>query len=310
MIVSTKRDELNRLRERIQELSPEALAEIEELQSRISQLEAQLGREPSAWDQVQVSRHERRPYTLEYIQRIFDSFREIHGDRRYGDDPALIGGMAILEGNPVMVIGQQKGRNTRERLRRNYGMPKPEGYRKALRLMGLAEKFHRPVFSFIDTPGAYPGIGAEERGQAEAIAFNLRTMSRLRVPIIVTILGEGGSGGALAIGIGDRVLMLEHSIYSVISPESCSAILWRDQEHAREAAASLKLTSRDLLAHHLVDEIVPEPEGGAHTDWDQGASILKGHLLRNLETVAKMAPEQRLAARFAKFRRMGEVLES
>lgn len=308
--VSTKLDELNRLKERVEELSPEAQAEIQALQGRISQIEAQLEGGSSAWDHVSVSRHEKRPYTLEYIGRIFQSYREIHGDRRYADDPAIVGGAAILEGNPVMVLGQQKGRNTRERLRRNYGMPKPEGYRKAMRLMKLAEKFGRPIFTFIDTPGAYPGIGAEERGQAEAIAYNLRTMSRLRVPILVTVLGEGGSGGALAIGIGDRILMLEHSIYSVISPESCSAILWKDQEHAQEAAERLKLTAQDLLRYQIVDEIVPEPPGGAHTNWDQAASTLKAHLLRNLELVSKMDAEQRLAARFSKFRRMGQFLES
>jgi acetyl-CoA carboxylase carboxyl transferase subunit alpha len=218
--------------------------------------------------------------------------------------------MAILEGNPVMVIGQQKGRNTRERLRRNYGMPKPEGYRKAIRLMELAEKFKRPIFTFIDTPGAYPGIGAEERGQAEAIAFNLQAMSRLQVPIIVTVLGEGGSGGALAIGVGDRILMLEHSIYSVISPESCSAILWKDQEHAQEAAESLKLTARNLLHFRLIDEIVPEPPGGAQIDWDQSAATLKEYLIRNLQMVGQLTPTELQARRFQKFRRIGEVLES
>ena len=264
----------------------------------------------SPWDQVQLSRHEKRPYTLDYVKRIFPSFRQIHGDRRFADDPAMVGGLAVLEGQPVMLIGQQKGRTTRERLERNYGMPKPEGYRKALRLMQLADKFHRPIITFVDTPGAYPGIGAEERGQAEAIAYNLRSMAQLRVPIVVTVLGEGGSGGALAIGVGDRILMLEHSIYSVISPESCSAILWKDQQHAQEAAESLKLTSHDLLGCGLVDEIVPEPPGGAHTDWDQAASMLRFCLLRYLEISSQMSPEERLVARFEKFRRMGEFLES
>ena len=264
----------------------------------------------SAWDHVQLSRHEKRPYTLDYVKRIFQSFREIHGDRKFADDPAIVGGPAVLEGKPVMVIGQQKGRKTRERLHRNYGMPKPEGYRKALRLMHLAEKFHRPILTFVDTPGAYPGIGAEERGQAQAIAYNLRSMAQLRVPVIVTVLGEGGSGGALAIGVGDRILILEYSIYSVISPESCSAILWKDQQHAQEAAENLKLTAQDLSRYGLVDEIVPEPSGGAHLDWDQAAATLKKHLLRNLEISSRINPEERLVARFEKFRRMGEFLES
>ncbi|MCH8015072.1 MAG: acetyl-CoA carboxylase carboxyl transferase subunit alpha, partial [Acidobacteria bacterium] len=221
----------------------------------------------------------------------------------------LIGGMALFEGQPVMVIGQQKGRNTKERLYRNYGMAKPEGYRKAIRLMRLAEKFNRPIFTFVDTPGAYPGIGAEARGQAEAIARNLRAMSRFRVPIVVTVLGEGGSGGALALSLGDRILMLEHSIYSVISPESCSAILWKDQDHAKEAAEALRLTAKDMLSFKVIDEIVPEPPEGSHTDWDKAASLLKPVLLRNLEALRHQSVEERLTARFEKFRHIGEHLE-
>jgi acetyl-CoA carboxylase carboxyl transferase subunit alpha len=298
-------EELSQLQERVRELPPEAIPEIAELKERIAQLESQLQKKMSAWDHVQLSRHENRPYTLDYIKRIFKTFRPIHGDRKYADDPALIGGLAVLENQPVMVVGQQKGRNTKERLYRNYGMSKPEGYRKAIRLMMLAEKFNRPVLTFIDTPGAYPGMGAEERGQAEAIAYNLRTMARLRVPILVTILGEGGSGGALAIGVGDRVLMLQHSIYSVISPESCSAILWRDQEHAKEAAENLKLTAADLQRLGVIDEIVPEPQEGAHTDWDQAAILLKDHLLCNLEAISRLSVEERLAARLHKFRSLG-----
>lgn len=305
-----KWEELNQLKERVLELPPEAAVEIAALRRRISQIEEQLRQEVSAWDHVQFSRHERRPYTLDYLRRIFQNFRELHGDRRYADDPAMVGGMAVLESLPVMVIGQQKGRNTKERLYRNYGMPKPEGYRKAIRLMELAERFNRPIITFVDTPGAYPGIGAEERGQAEAIAYNLRTMAQLRVPIIVTVLGEGGSGGALAIGVGDRILMLEHSIYSVISPESCSAILWKDQEHAREAAEALKLTARDLLHYRVIDEIVPEPPDGAHHDWDQAAALVKTALIRNLSQVSNLDAEARLRARFEKFRQMGEFLES
>ncbi len=264
----------------------------------------------SAWDHVKLCRHEDRPYTLDYVHRIFESFREIHGDRKFGDDRAIVGGMAVFEGKPVMVVGHQKGRTTRERLYRNYGMSKPEGYRKAIRLMELAEKFKRPIFTFIDTPGAYPGIDAEERGQAEAIASNLQAMSRLQVPIIVTVLGEGGSGGALAIGVGDRILMLEYSIYSVISPESCSAILWKDQKHAQEAAESLKLTARNLLHFRLIDEIVPEPPGGAQNDWDQSAATLKESLMRNLQMVGQLTSTELRARRFQKFRRIGEVLES
>ncbi len=263
----------------------------------------------TAWDHVQLSRHERRPYTLDYVERIFEDFREIHGDRRYGDDPALIGGMALLEGVPIMLIGQQKGRTTRERIARNYGMPNPEGYRKALRLMRLAEKFRRPILCFIDTPGAYPGIGAEERGQAQAIAENLMVMSHLRVPILVAVLGEGGSGGALAIGVGNRVLMLEHAIYSVISPESCSAILWKDQDHAKEAAEALKLTAEHLLRFGVVDEIVPEPGEGAHTDWDEAARLLKEALIRNLVELRGLRASDLQEQRYLRFRRIGEVFE-
>jgi acetyl-CoA carboxylase carboxyl transferase subunit alpha len=287
----------------------EAAAEVAELRARINQLQGRLQQEKSAWDHVLISRHEKRPHSLDYIQRIFSSFREIHGDRKYADDPAIVGGFAVLEGKPVMVIGQQKGRNTRERLHRNYGMPKPEGYRKALRLMLLAEKFNRPVLTLVDTPGAYPGTGAEERGQAEAIAFNLRTMAQLRIPVIVTVLGEGGSGGALAIGLGDRVLMLEHAVYSVISPESCSAILWKDQQHAREAAENLRLTARHLFRFGIIDEIVSEPEDGAHSDWDEAAGILKERLLHNLELVSGLSAQERTAVRYQKFRVMGRFVE-
>ena len=259
-----------------------------------------------AWDRVQISRHQDRPYTLDCFDRLFDSFREIHGDRKFADDRAIVGGMASFKGAPVMVLGHQKGRNTKERLERNYGMPKPEGYRKALRLMKLAEKFGRPVLTFIDTPGAYPGLGAEKRGQAEAIAYNLRSMAGLRVPVIATVLGEGGSGGALAVGLADRILMLENSIYSVISPESCSAILWKDQNHVREAAQSLKLTAPDLKRFGIVDEIVAEPPGGAHNDWDQTTSELSRALSRHLQEVSALDPQDRIDSRHAKFRQIGE----
>ena len=232
------------------------------LESQIAQLRQDILDKMSAYEKVQLARHPQRPYFLDYVDLIFTEFEEWHGDRNFGDDPAIVTGFALFNDEPVCVLGQQKGRDTKQKLHRNFGMPKPEGYRKAIRIMKLAEKFSRPVLTFIDTPGAYPGIDAEERGQAEAIAFNLREMASLKVPIIVTVTGEGGSGGALAIGVGDRVNILQFSIYSVIAPESCSAILWRDQQHAAEAAEALKLTPEDLKRLNLVDEIVPEPNGG------------------------------------------------
>ncbi len=307
--MNSKVKELTHLKERVEELPSDATSEIATLKQLIAQLEADTDENLTAWEQIQLSRHQDRPYTLDYITRLFSSFRPIHGDRKFGDDPALVGGMALFEGQPVMVLGQQKGRNTKDRLYRNYGMAKPEGYRKSIRLMSLAEKFNRPIFTFIDTPGAYPGLGAEARGQAQAIADNLRAMVRLRVPIVVTVLGEGGSGGALAISLGDRVLMLEHSIYSVISPESCSAILWKDQKHVQEAAEALQLTAPDLLKFKLIDEIVPEPPGGAHLNWDEAAANLKIVLLRNLKAIQDLGPNERLAARFARFRCIGDFLE-
>ena len=260
---------------------------------------------PSAWDRVKLARHPNRPYTLDYIERLFTDFFEIHGDRRFGDDPAMVAGFATFHEEPCVVIGHQKGRTTRQRQHRNFGMPKPEGYRKALRVMKLAEKFDRPVFTLIDTPGAYPGIDAEERGQAEAIAYNLREMAKLRVPVIVAVTGEGGSGGALAIGMGDRVLMLENSIYSVISPESCSAILWRDQAHAEEAAHALRLTAPDLLDFGLIDQIVPEPAGGAHMNYEEAGSLLDASLSDSLRSVRDLSCEERIARRYEKFRKMG-----
>src|SRR5437867_9986038 len=242
------------------------------------------------YQKVLLARHPQRPYFLDYMEQVCPDFVELHGDRKFGDDAAIVAGFGLLRNMPVCLIGHQKGRDTKQRQYRNFGMPKPEGYRKALRAMKIAEKFRRPILTFIDTPGAYPGIDAEERGQAEAIAYNLREMSQLRVPIIVTITGEGGSGGALAIGVGDRVNMLEYSIYSVIAPESCSAILWRDQQHAAEAAEALKLTPEDLRRFHLIDEIIPEPEGGAHNDHAGMAQCLGSCLekqLRELSTVTR-----------------------
>jgi acetyl-CoA carboxylase carboxyl transferase subunit alpha len=263
----------------------------------------------SAYQKVQLARHPQRPYFLDYVQHLFPGFIEIHGDRQFGDDAAIVGGFAFLNGKPVCLIGHQKGRDTKQKVYRNFGMPKPEGYRKALRIMKIAEKFHRPVLTFIDTPGAYPGIDAEERGQAQAIAYNLREMSQIQVPIIATVTGEGGSGGALAIGVGDRVNMLEYSIYSVIAPESCSAILWRDQQHAAEAAKALKLTPEDLKRLQLIDEIVPEPEGGAQNDHVGVAGELGRVLERQLVQLSGMEIEDLLAARYAKFRAMGAFAE-
>src|SRR5213593_796478 len=254
----------------------------------------------TAFERVQLARHPDRPYTLDFVERIFEDFSEIHGDRRYADDPAIVCGFARFHGMPAALVGHQKGRDTKQRQFRNFGMPKPEGYRKAIRLMKLAEKFERPIFSFIDTPGAYPGIDAEERGQAEAIAYNLREMAKLNVPIIVSVIGEGGSGGALAIGVGDQVLMLENAIYSVISPEGCAAILWKDSSQAARAAAELRLTAEDLLSHGIVDQVVREPEGGAQASHDEAARLLDVALCAKLAESASHNVPQRLASRYQK----------
>lgn len=264
---------------------------------------------PSAMDRVRLARHPDRPYTLDYIERIFDDFFEMHGDRAFADDPAIICGAARFRGEPVVIIGHQKGRTTRERQHRNFGMPMPEGYRKALRVMTFAEKFAIPIFTFIDTPGAYPGIDAEERGQAEAIAVNLREMAKLKVPVICTVTGEGGSGGALAIGVGDVVQMLENAVYSVISPEGCAAILWKDSAQAPRAAEALKITAPELLELGIIDRVVPEPGDGAHSDFDEAARMLGDSLADALGSVAQMRPEQRVIARYEKFRRMGRYTE-
>ncbi|MGI8733139.1 MAG: acetyl-CoA carboxylase carboxyltransferase subunit alpha [Pyrinomonadaceae bacterium] len=259
----------------------------------------------TAFERVQLARHPDRPYTLDFIERLFEDFVELHGDRRYADDPAIVCGLARFHGLPVIVIGHQKGRDTKQRSYRNFGMPKPEGYRKALRVMQLAEKFGRPIFTLIDTPGAYPGIDAEERGQAEAIAFNLREMAKLKVPVIVTVIGEGGSGGALAIGVGDQVLMLENSVYSVISPEGCAAILWKDASQAERAAEELRLTAQELFAENIVDQIINEPAGGAHTDYDQAAQFLDSALTERLAEAVSLTQEERLAKRRDKLRQFG-----
>ncbi len=258
-----------------------------------------------AWQRVLLARHPRRPHALDYMQRIFTGFQELHGDRAFGDDPAVVGGMAFFDSRPVMVIGQQKGRDTKQKLHRNFGMPKPEGYRKAMRLMRLAEKFGRPIITLLDTPGAYPGIDAEERGQAEAIAVNLREMSRISVPILAVVIGEGGSGGALALGVGNRVYMLENAVYSVISPESCAAIIYRDAGKAPQAAEALKLTAPDLLHLRLIDGIVAEPEGGAHLDYDRAAEALRHQIRAALAELDGIAGPQLIDERYRKFRDMG-----
>jgi len=260
-----------------------------------------------AIERVHLARHDRRPYAKDFIDRILTDFREVHGDRKFRDDPALVCGVARFQDRPVVVIAHQKGRDVRERQARNFGMPKPDGYRKALRVMKMAEKFGRPIFTLIDTPGAYPGIDAEERGQAEAIAVNLREMARLKVPIIVTITGEGGSGGALAIGVGDVTNILENGIYSVISPEGCAAILWKDASRAPQAASNLKLTALELRELGIVDRIVPEPEGGAQEDWDKAAAYLSDALKESLMEVETLTEADRIKRRYERFRRMGVV---
>jgi acetyl-CoA carboxylase carboxyl transferase subunit alpha len=259
----------------------------------------------TAIERVQLARHPERPHALDFIERLFDEFVELHGDRRFADDPAIVCGSARFHGLPIVVVGHQKGRDTKQRKYRNFGMPKPEGYRKAMRVMKLAEKFGRPIFSLIDTPGAYPGIDAEERGQAEAIAYNLREMAKLKVPVIVTVIGEGGSGGALAIGVGDQVMMLENSIYSVISPEGCAAILWKDAKLADRAAEGLRLTAQDLYAEKIVDQIITEPAGGAHNDYDQAAHYLDVALTERLAEAVSCSQDERLARRYNKLRQFG-----
>ena len=263
-----------------------------------------------AWQRVQLARHSKRPHSLDYIQLIFTDFEELHGDRFFGDDPAIVGGFAWLDGKAIMVIGQQKGRDTKQKLIRNFGMPKPEGYRKAMRLMRLAEKFNRPIVTLIDTMGAYPGIDAEERGQAEAIAMNLREMSRLRVPVVTVVIGEGGSGGALALGVANRVYMLENAWYSVISPESCAAIIYRDAGKAARAAAALRLTADELLKLNLIDAVVPEPPEGAQADREAAAALLKQTLQASLAGLTQLSGNELIEDRYAKFRGMGSFFHS
>jgi len=300
---------INELKHLAAEQKVDFSEEIKVLEEKCEKLKKEIYENLTAWQRVLLARHPRRPYTLDYCHFLFTNFLELHGDRYFADDQAIIGGIAFFENEPVVVIGQQKGRTVQENIERNFGMPHPEGYRKALRLIKLAEKFNRPIISFIDTPGAYPGIGAEERGQAEAIANNLKEMSTLAVPIIVIVIGEGGSGGALAISIGDRILMLENAIYSVISPEGCAAILFRDANKAAEAAEVLKLTANDLYKLGIIDKIIPEPLGGAHRDYVITAENVRKVLKETLAELETIPKEKLLQLRYEKFRKIGSFLE-
>lgn len=284
-------------------------AELERIRSEVAELKREFYAHITPWQRAQIARHPQRPYTLDFIRLLFTDFTELHGDRGFGEDPAIVAGFARFRGRPVAVVGHQKGRDTKQRLIRNFGQPKPEGFRKALRVMQLAAKFSRPIFTFIDTQGAYPGIDAEERGQAEAIARNLREMTRLPTPIIVSVTGEGGSGGALAIAVGDRINILENAFYSVISPEGCAAIMWRDSSKAETAAGALKITAQDLREFGIVDEIVPEPEGGAHLDHEAAAQLLEPVLERNMMELISIPARELVEARYEKFRGMGRYFE-
>jgi acetyl-CoA carboxylase carboxyl transferase subunit alpha len=302
------------IEKRIQELKnfsyhpePGVLEEIHLLEKRLQKARSKVYGHLTRWQKIQLSRHFNRPTTLDYIQKIFGDFVELHGDRKYADDPAVLGGLARFQGEPVMVVGHQKGSTIQDKVARNFGMPNPEGYRKALRLMQLAERFGKPLITMIDTPGAYPGQGAEERGQSVAIAENLQAMAVLKIPIIAVVIGEGGSGGALALAVGDRILMLEHATYSVISPEGCAAILWKSEAEKEKAAEALKGTASDLLEMGVIDEIVPEPLGGAHQDLEEMARILADALSRNLNALRKVSLPDLLRNRYAKYRRMGKI---
>jgi acetyl-CoA carboxylase carboxyl transferase subunit alpha len=295
---------------RVSREAPELSTQIAVLESRARELQREIFADLSAWQKVQLSRHPARPYTLDYVERLIEGFVELHGDRRHADDPAIVSGFGWFEGTAVLVVGQQKGRGTKEKVRRNFGQPKPEGYRKALRLMELAARMRRPILCLVDTQGAYPGIDAEERGQAEAIAKNLEVMAGLPVPIICAVIGEGGSGGALALGVADRILMLEYATYSVISPEGCASILWRDDSKKPEAAAAMKMTATDLQRLGVVDEIVPEAAGGAHRDHDTTARSLGDAIRKHLAELILLPPETLRARRYDKFRCIGAFVES
>jgi len=311
-VAARAQHELERIEHQIGQLenaagdNQEARRQLEQLHAQVHALRRQMDAHLHAWHKAELARHPQRPYTLDYVERMFTDWSEIHGDRGFADDPAIVCGMARFHGEQVMVVGHQKGRDTKQKLYRNFGMPNPEGYRKALRLMRLAEKFGRPIFTFVDTPGAYPGLGAEERGQAEAIARNLREMARIEVPILTIVTGEGGSGGALAIAVGNRVLMMENAIYSVISPEGCASIMWRDASKRELAAQAMRITADDLKQLGCVDEIVPEPPGGAHTDHARAAELLDGVLERHFAELKHQPVAQLQAGRYDKFRVMAQ----
>ena len=313
---SKAHSELQEVEQQIEQLqgaagdNQEALKQLEGLQERVEALRRQISGKLTPWERTELARHAMRPYPLDYIERIFPDFSEIHGDRNFGDDAAMVCGMARFRGREVGVLGTQKGRDTKQRVHRNFGQPNPEGYRKALRFMRFAEKWQRPVIALIDVVGAYPGLGAEERGQAEAIAHNLREMARLKVPFIAAITGEGGSGGALAIAVADRVLMQENSIYSVISPEGCASIMWRDSAKKDIAAAALRITAKDNFEMGFCDEVIPEPPGGAHHDYDAAATALAESLDKNLAELEKLSTQELLDARYKKFRNMAQYYET
>ena len=313
-IAEARQRELEKLEKEVDDLKrlagdEESDAELERLRAEVAELRREFYAHLAPWQRAQIARHPQRPYLMDYIPLLFTDFVELHGDRAFGDDKALIAGLAKFKGRAVAIIGQQKGRDTKQRVVRNFGQPKPEGYRKALRVMQLAAKFGRPILTFVDTPGAYPGIDAEERGQGEAIARNLREMARLPVPVIVTVTGEGGSGGALAIAVGDRVNIMENGFYSVISPEGCASIIWRDSAKAETAAEAMKITASDLKELGIVDEIVKEPEGGAHTDVDVAARHLEEVLDRQLVELLNEPVKSLLSARYEKFRKMGQFFD-
>lgn len=307
--------ELERIEKQIQQLetvagdNQDARKNLAKLHDQVNALRQHILEYMNAWQKTELARHPQRPYTLDYIELAFTDFIEIHGDRGFADDPAMIAGMARFDGEEVMVIGTQKGRDTKQKVFRNFGMPNPEGYRKALRCMQFAEKFGRPVITLVDTPGAYPGLGAEERGQAEAIAYNLREMARLKIPIVTVITGEGGSGGALAIAVGNRVLMMENAIYSVISPEGCASIMWRDARRREEAAEALKITAKDLTKLGLVDGVIPEPPGGAHADHKAAAALVAAAIRERLVELKKLTPDQLVDDRYEKYRRMTDFFK-
>jgi len=311
-VAARAQQELERIEQQIGKLenaagdNQEARRQLEQLHSQVHALRRQMDAHLNAWHKAELARHPQRPYTLDYVERIFTDWSEIHGDRGFADDPAIVCGMARFHGEQVMVVGHQKGRDTKQKLFRNFGMPNPEGYRKALRLMRLAEKFRRPILTFVDTPGAYPGLGAEERGQAEAIARNLREMARIEVPILTIVTGEGGSGGALAIAVGNRVLMLENAIYSVISPEGCASIMWRDASKRELAAQAMRITANDLKELGCIDEIIPEPPGGAHTNHARAAELLDNALERHFAELKLQTIPQLQAGRYDKFRLMAQ----